>query len=53
MADYAIGGPDPEHKPAQLHNLTMLDTGAGQGRKVTMMEVNSRQYWQGQCKPVI
>ena len=33
-------------KPLNLKNLWMLDTGAGWDGKLTVMDVNTKQYWQ-------
>lgn len=38
-----------EDKPQQFNNLTMMDTGADVGR-VTIMDVDTREYWQSEKK---
>ena len=35
-----------ETRPLTLNNLTMLDTGAGWSGKLTLMDVDTREYWQ-------
>lgn len=34
------------NKPVQLHNLWMLDTGAGWNGKLTIMDIDTKEYWQ-------
>jgi serine/threonine protein phosphatase 1 len=37
---------DKENKPLHLGNLWALDQGAGWGGKLTLMDVNTHEYWQ-------
>lgn len=35
-----------DFKPLTFHNLTMMDTGAGWNGKLTIMDIDTREYWQ-------
>lgn len=37
-------------KPVHLHNLWMLDTGAGWNGKLTIMDVDTKEYWQSKTQ---
>jgi serine/threonine protein phosphatase 1 len=37
---------DPTYKPVHLCNLWALDQGAGWGGKLTLMDVDTKEYWQ-------
>lgn len=37
-------------EPKKFCNVWAMDTGAGYGRMLTMMDVDSKQFWQAQCK---
>jgi serine/threonine protein phosphatase 1 len=36
-------------KPVNLSNLWLMDTGAGHGRFLTIMDVNTKEFWQQKC----
>jgi serine/threonine protein phosphatase 1 len=35
--------------PVQLSNLCMMDTGAGHKRFLSLMDIDSKEYWQSKC----
>ena len=39
-------------KPLFLCNVIMLDTGAGWFGKMTIMDVNTHEYWQSDLTPI-
>ena len=40
-------------KPLKFCNIWMLDTGAGWSGKLTIMDVDSKEYWQSDLSPVL
>lgn len=41
---------DDIYVPLTLHNLTMMDTGAGFSRRLSIMNIHTRKYWQSKIQ---